>query len=386
MIRILLVDDDRVDREISEYYLKKLGDEFEISCCGSSVDALSQVGTRNFDCIISDLQMPEMNGLEFLSRLRESGDTTPFIILSGQSDKEVAIEAFSADADDYFPKDSGFVLYERLAHSVRKVVKAHKEHSRMLALQKETELAKERLQNIKKKAKLGSWEYDLKKDMVSCCPFTLRLLDLENRDFKGSLKEVTANFHQDDFILLDRVRLELQNGSGSFSFRHRVNLENGLVRVVEANGKAILDDNKQPIRIVGTSQDITSLYNLEKALSDSYIKFKESFSRAAVGMVLIDMNYKIVEANAKFCDMFSFRIDDLLNKSMSNFDESEAGHSNAEILAKIEMMVKGEITSFSKPGVFELSDGTRIQCEVTSSLITDEEGIPRNLLTQFLPY
>lgn len=130
MIRVLLVDDDRVDREICEYYLKKLGDDLEITTCGDSLLALEKVNNENFDCIISDVQMPGMNGLELLSKIRENSDSTPFIILSGQNDKEVAVEAFSADADDYFPKDSGFILYERLVHSIRKVVKAHTEHKK----------------------------------------------------------------------------------------------------------------------------------------------------------------------------------------------------------------------------------------------------------------
>ena len=384
MIRILLVDDDCVDREISEYYLKKLGDEFELVTCGSSLEALECLRNENLDCVVSDLQMPEMNGLELLTRLRTRGETIPFIILSGQNEKEVAIEAFSADADDYFPKDSGFALYERLAHSIKKVVKAHKDHLRVLSLQDETKAAREKLQNIQKSALLGSWEFDVISQKIYCCPLALQLMGMTEDEFDGTLESLKKNSHPEDLINLEKVTIKMNGGASQFAFRHRINLPGGSKRVLEVHGKALKNSSGKVIKVIGTNQDVTTLHNLEESLKESYARFKESFAHAAVGMVLVDMDKNIVEANEKFCDMFSFQVNDLINKSISEFSPN-GKMVDSVLAAKIEELFSGEISSFTQAGEFVLNDGSVLRCDVSSTVIKDKEGVPQNFLAQFIP-
>ena len=73
-IKILLVDDEENLLEATKLYLEKLGQHYQIDTTTSAIKALEILEEIPFDVIISDYQMPEVNGLEFLSKLRESGN------------------------------------------------------------------------------------------------------------------------------------------------------------------------------------------------------------------------------------------------------------------------------------------------------------------------
>ena len=59
---------------------------------------------HHYDAIVSDYQMPGMNGIEFLQHIRHSGNTLPFIIFTGKGREEVVIEAINSGADSYLQK------------------------------------------------------------------------------------------------------------------------------------------------------------------------------------------------------------------------------------------------------------------------------------------
>ena len=60
-----------------------------------------------YDAIISDYQIPDMDGIEFLKKVRSSGNSIPFIIFTGKGREEVVIEALNAGADFYLQKGGG---------------------------------------------------------------------------------------------------------------------------------------------------------------------------------------------------------------------------------------------------------------------------------------
>lgn len=131
-MKIIHIDDNRDDLELTEIQLKRRIGGLEIQKFTSADEALDSIPRLPADCILSDYQMPVMNGLELLRSLRSKNLQIPFILLTGQGNEEVAREALRLGANDYFTKDEGMVHYERLVNSINR---ANRE--RQIALQRE---------------------------------------------------------------------------------------------------------------------------------------------------------------------------------------------------------------------------------------------------------
>ncbi|HSV42506.1 MAG TPA: response regulator, partial [Methanomassiliicoccales archaeon] len=103
MIRVAYIDDEPVLLDVVKEFLEMdqgvLVETFE-----SPKNALEVLKARHYDAIISDLQMPDMDGLEFLHRVRTGGDQIPFIIFTGKGREEVAMEALNRGANFYLQK------------------------------------------------------------------------------------------------------------------------------------------------------------------------------------------------------------------------------------------------------------------------------------------
>lgn len=99
-LRVLHVDDQHLWRSTVSDYLTLFGD-YDITSAESGEQALDILRTNPFDIIISDYQMPEMNGIEFLHHLRKRGETTPFIFLSGIRQEDIESEAKESGVDFY---------------------------------------------------------------------------------------------------------------------------------------------------------------------------------------------------------------------------------------------------------------------------------------------
>ena len=75
-----------------------------VDTAGSAGEALEKIRIRTYDVIISDYQMPDINGIQFVKKLRDAGNTIPFIIFTGKGREEAVIDAYNAGADFYLAK------------------------------------------------------------------------------------------------------------------------------------------------------------------------------------------------------------------------------------------------------------------------------------------
>lgn len=130
-ISVLLVDDDEGILKVAKYFLEtRDGGDFTIDGLADPSLALAKIKAGHYDCIVCDYQMTPLDGLDVLSQLRATGDTTPFVMFTGRSREEVVIEALNLGADHYITKGGEpESQFKELAHIIRTLV-AHKEMER----------------------------------------------------------------------------------------------------------------------------------------------------------------------------------------------------------------------------------------------------------------
>ncbi len=100
--RILVVDDEESIREFLEIMLKKEG--FEVSLAEDGARAKEMIQKKSYDMVISDLQMPNMNGIELLKFVKDSAPDTVFMMITAFGTTETAVEAMKMGAYDYITK------------------------------------------------------------------------------------------------------------------------------------------------------------------------------------------------------------------------------------------------------------------------------------------
>jgi len=118
---LLIADDDGENRSILQRLLEPHG--FRISFAVNGIEAIAQMAKHHFDAVLLDIQMPEMDGFEVLSKLRESGQlgNTPVIVVTGLQEEQDAVRCIEIGAEDFLSRPiRPALLMARLSASLEK--------------------------------------------------------------------------------------------------------------------------------------------------------------------------------------------------------------------------------------------------------------------------
>ncbi|WP_284010885.1 PAS domain S-box protein [Haloarcula pelagica] len=130
-VHVLHVDDEPDFADVVADFLEHEDNRLAVETATSASEGLDRLADEDFDCIISDYDMPEQNGIEFLETVREMAPELPFILFTGKGSEEVAGDAISAGVTDYLQKERGTDQYAVLANRVRNAVERYRaEHAR----------------------------------------------------------------------------------------------------------------------------------------------------------------------------------------------------------------------------------------------------------------
>jgi DNA-binding NtrC family response regulator len=100
------------------------GFEIDWACCVD--DGFKKLSIGNYDVVVSDYEMPQKNGLQFLKELREQNNKIPFILFTGKGREEIAVKALNLGAGGYHNKQGNpETVYGELSHGIQQCV-AHK--------------------------------------------------------------------------------------------------------------------------------------------------------------------------------------------------------------------------------------------------------------------
>ena len=114
-IDVLAVDDQRDILELSELFLERFEDNLNVDTTTDPEEVTDLLVEGDFDAIVSDYNMPVMDGLELLDEVRQIDEDFPFILYTGKGSEEVAAEAVNLGATDYFQKEAGTNHYQMIA-------------------------------------------------------------------------------------------------------------------------------------------------------------------------------------------------------------------------------------------------------------------------------
>ncbi|MFB6299099.1 MAG: PAS domain S-box protein [Halobacteriales archaeon] len=130
-IRVLHVDDDPDFVELAAEFLTREDERLVVDTETSPETALETLDRKEVDCIVSDYNMPSIDGVEFLKRVRREHPDLPFILFTGKGSETVASKAISAGVTDYLQKEGGTDQYAILTNRIVNAVEKYRTEAKL---------------------------------------------------------------------------------------------------------------------------------------------------------------------------------------------------------------------------------------------------------------
>jgi PAS domain S-box-containing protein len=252
---ILIVDDEPVLADLAEHFLER--ENFCTDAAYSADEALQKISQYPYDAIVSDYQMPGKDGIDLLKEVRRSYPGLPFILFTGRSREEVAIQALNEGADFYIQKGGDpKAQFAELTHHVKRAIERR---NAAAAIQERNEvlgaiLSASPFGIALVKSRTIQWLNDSLASMLGY--ETRELLGMPVRNLYGS---------EEDFVSAgERIAAEL-NRNGQSKIRVRLKRKNGSMMDCEAQMACLSTKNPLYSRMV-TFTDITRQLTLTREM------------------------------------------------------------------------------------------------------------------------
>ncbi|MCX6690524.1 MAG: PAS domain S-box protein [Methanoregula sp.] len=282
-IRILYVDDASTLLELGKMFLEQSGD-FTVATATSAPEAIPLLEREHVDAIVSDYQMPEMDGIEFLVHVRTHFGSIPFILFTGKGREEVVIQAINSGADFYLQKGGDpKSQFAELAHKIKKAVEGRTGEEQLKKSQIELAAAMDLAQMV-------NWEFDVAQGLFT---FNDRFYTLY-----GTTAE--REVHPDEQgMVANEVRKAIETTDPNYTsqIEHHIVRRDGEIRHIVVRFGITKDARGITVKTFGANQDITDLKQAEEALKDSEERYRTIISTADAGILLQDRSGRILTWN-----------------------------------------------------------------------------------------
>ncbi len=248
--RILHIDDNEDFLDVFRLMFAKW---FDIYSTDSPSNALKKLDEEKFAAIITDYDMPEINGLEFLNIIREKMPDIPVILYTGQGNEEVAREAFILGASDYFTKEiNSFAHTEKMVNSINNAIKIKKANI-------ERKRSEEKFKELTELLPQIVFETDIHGNLTYTNRFALDRFGYSEEEMKNGLNviEIAAPGEREKVI---QTISEIINGEYKGPNEYSILTKDGTIVPLLVYARLIEQDNK-PAGIRGIAIDITDRKN-----------------------------------------------------------------------------------------------------------------------------
>ena len=301
-ISLLYVDDEPALLELSKRYLERSGN-YHVTVASGPLEAIEMLSEQSYDAIISDYEMPEMNGLEFLKHLRAEGKTIPFLIFTGRGREEVVIEALNNGADFYIQK--GGVPRAQFAELTNKIQYAV---SRRRA-EEELQRSEERYRFITDNVADNIWMFDMGLNLTYANSSVEKMRgftaeedlaqSLEEKMTPESCERVLKRFQEE--LILDATGTV--DGKRLILFETEEYCKDGSTIWVENSVRCLRDAHGESVGVLGVSRDITWRKQAEEALRQSEERYRLLAESSPFGIITCDVEGMIDYVNPRMVEM-----------------------------------------------------------------------------------
>jgi PAS domain S-box-containing protein len=342
VIKVLHVDDDPAILEVSKLILMDMGN-FEINhaCCVD--EAFKKLKTELYDVVISDYEMPNKTGLDFLKEIRDQENDIPFILFTGKGREEVVIKALNLGADGYINKQGNTeMVYRELSHTINQIVQHRKAKNELQ--QRDILLAE-----FASQTPGMLFQFRRRPDGTYCMPYAAEAISdifgCSPQDVLEDFSPIAKAIIPEDLEKVIRSIEDSAKNMTPWQFEYRIQLPGQQIRWLW--GQSIptkLSDGT--ITWSGYNADITERKQTEEMLKQSLGKFRD-FAESLPEIVFeIDDKGNIVFVNQRASQITGYRVDEFGDNF--SFIRLVAPADQGKAATHIKRILSGEIVGSSE--------------------------------------
>jgi PAS domain S-box-containing protein len=391
VISVLYVDDETLLLEIGKLFLE--GDRgFSVDCALSGKEALIRIAAGRYDAVVSDYQMPQMDGITLLKNVRATNKMLPFILFTGRGREEVVIEALNEGADFYLQKGGEpQSQFAELAHKIRLAVQQRRaEVSIRNHEQREADIINflpDATFAIDTRGVVIAWNRAMEKMTGTTSDQILG---------KGNYEYAIPFYHENRPILIDLVLRDDPATAARYPYIKRdgktLFSEITIPHFNEDRGAALwftasplYDTKGTVVGAIESIREITERKQAEEALAESEEKYRLIAENTADNIWIVDLNLNLKYLSTSARMMRGFSVEDALSVPLEQ--AMTAGSLNSATLRQLEDEMAHTVSGTDDPDRSvsfitedQGTDGSTTFIENTISLIRDADHKPIGIL------
>ena len=229
----------------------------------------------------------------------------------------------------------------------------------------------ERLKLATQAANVGVWDYDLITGRLTWDDSMFAIYGVDRSAFSSAYDAWRNALLPEDSFAAEAAAQAAITESRPYNTRFRIRRSDGEVRHIQAHGLVRRDETGKPVRMVGTNEDITERQRLKAARQESEERFRSIFDSAALGMTLVSVKGRFMQANPALCRIVGYTEEELRQKTFQDITYLD----DLEIdLALLREVVAGVRATYQMEKRYFHKDGHIVWVLLSVSAVRDAAG------------
>ena len=313
-IKVLLIEDNATDARLLRLFLgESKTSQFDIAHVVRLSEGMERLAKEQFDLIMSDLLLPDSQGIETFEWLKAHVQGIPIIVLSGSDDETLAVRAVREGAQDYLVK--GRIDAHSLVRSITYAIERHHVDERLQESEKHYKFLLESITDYTYCVKL---EQNRPATTIHS-PGCISITGYSSAEYDADPDLWLRIVHQEDREAVKEQVRKVEAGTTPEPLEHRIIHKNGHVRWVRHTVVPCRDRSGKLESYDGLIADITQRKKAEQDLINSEAFYHSLVEHLPQNILRKDLKERFTFANQRFCAMLGKPLEDIIGKTDFDF-------------------------------------------------------------------
>ncbi|EMA31431.1 hybrid sensor histidine kinase/response regulator [Halobiforma nitratireducens] len=373
-IRVLHVDDEPDFAELAGTFLERENERLTVETATSVDDGLDRIESENdknqtpaIDCIVSDYDMPEQNGLEFLEQVRTIRPEMPFILFTGNGSEAVASDAISAGVTDYFRKATGTSQYAVLANRIENAVERRRYRT-------QAERSRRRLTELCENIPDCIWLFDGEWEELLFISGYERVWGRSADELESDPTGFFRHVHPDNYAAVEAKMERLSEGE-PVDHEYRIQRGEDENAWVWTKAEPIVDDDGEVVRVAGFTRDITERKVQERELETLTQRYREYVENGMDVITVLEADGTIRYESSAIERLLGYEPDELVGENA--FDYVHPNDRDRVVESISSLTERGDQSDPNRERIefrFQREDGSWVWLESVGSTAAAADG------------